>query len=85
MTKADHGPRKMLRMVFYPTQFSRSPPVLMTLAAQGKYVEAETLLVRATTIFECSLGPDNPKVVSSLISRGGLLEAQVGSSFTFFL
>ena len=44
---------------------------------QGKYDEAEPLYVRATEIREKVLGPDHPDVATALMSRAGLMQAQV--------
>ena len=47
------------------------------LANQGKYDDAEPLYKRALTIREEVLGPDHPKVASSLNNLATLLASQV--------
>lgn len=50
---------------------------------QGKYAEAELLLERRQAIKEKFLGPDHPKVATTLHNRARLLEKQVRTCRTF--
>ena len=45
---------------------------------QGKYGEAEPLYERCQAIQEKVLGPEHPHLATTLHSRAGLLEIQVG-------
>lgn len=49
----------------------------MLLPCQGKYTEAESLLVRATKIWEEALGPKHPHVALALNNRALMLYDQV--------
>ena len=46
---------------------------------QGKYAEAEPLYVRCQAICEKALGPEDPRVATTLNNRAGLLRMQVGA------
>jgi tetratricopeptide (TPR) repeat protein len=43
--------------------------------AQGRYAEAEPLLVRAREIYEAALGPGHPSTATSLNNLGSLYYA----------
>lgn len=45
--------------------------------SQGKFEEADALLLRAIGIREDALGPDHPNVAVLLSNRAGVLQAQV--------
>lgn len=51
--------------------------VVTAFGTQGKYDEADELLIRTITIQEFSLGTDDPNLSKSLSSRAKVLQAQV--------
>lgn len=51
--------------------------ITVPVAFQGKYEEAEPLLIRSLAIHENAYGPDHSAVAASLNNRAGQLQCQV--------
>ena len=71
----------MLVQVFMLSFRPSALSVMAALRSQGKYEEADRLLLRAIGIQETIVGPDHPKLAISLVYRATFLKAQVTHYF----